>query len=96
MITLKFHTDPGHGWLEVPAPILDACGLTFKDFTTCSYVSSLGTMYLEEDCDALKFKGVFESKFGPFEVREVVYHRGHAPLKRLPPNTFGEWKPFAA
>ena len=46
-----FHTDPGHGWLEVSRFDLDCLDLTDK-ISSCSYESWDGlTVYLEEDCD---------------------------------------------
>jgi hypothetical protein len=44
--SLVYHTDAGHGWLEVPA---DSCaGL---DISLYSYTDGR-SVYLEEDCDA--------------------------------------------
>ena len=49
-----FHTDPGHGWLEVSEGDLFRAGLTIQDFSEYSYRK--GTrLFLEEDLDA----GVF-------------------------------------
>jgi hypothetical protein len=46
-----FHTDPGHGWLQVPVAELRRLGITDK-ISHCSYISRDGkTAYLEEDCD---------------------------------------------
>ena len=48
----KFHSDPGHGWLEVS--LAEVCRLgILEDITSCSYVDdTFRTLYLEEDCDA--------------------------------------------
>lgn len=45
------HTDPGHGWLEVPKAELP------KDLrvSAYSYQDEKGNVYLEEDCDAWAF-----------------------------------------
>jgi len=92
-ITLNWHSDPGHAWLEAPATLLDAAGLTRKDFTKHSYVSSSGAMYLEEDCDAPKLLDVLKTKGVHVEYRERNYMK-HAPCTRLQKNTEGEWEPF--
>lgn len=49
-----FHTDPGHGWLEVPIGDLFQVGLDVHDFSECSFRRD-GRLFLEEDLDA----GVF-------------------------------------
>lgn len=46
-----FVTDPGHGWLRVPAADVAALGYTP---TRCSPLRQ-GVWYLEEDCDAPRF-----------------------------------------
>lgn len=48
--TLVFHTDPGHGWLEVTRAQLDALGITAQ-ITPYSY-QHRDRVYLEEDIDA--------------------------------------------
>lgn len=49
-LALKFHSDPGHGWLEVPRKLLDEFGLLHK-ITSFSYQMG-DSVFLEEDCDA--------------------------------------------
>lgn len=46
---LRFISDPGHGWLEVPMALLRDLGID-KKITNCSYIHK-GMAYLEEDCD---------------------------------------------
>ena len=47
----KFHSDPGHGWLEVPREEVDRLGLAEK-ISRYSYQSIDGKrVFLEEDCD---------------------------------------------
>lgn len=58
-----FHTDPGHGWVEVNWTALKALGLNPTDFSRCSYRRG-NTFYLEEDCDAPKFIAAWEAKNG--------------------------------
>jgi len=57
-----FHTDPGHGWLEVP--ISELIELDIERRISCySYVNK-DTAYLEEDCDAGVFIKAYEKKHG--------------------------------
>lgn len=79
-----YHTDPGHGWLEVSAADLKAVGLTAKDFSAYSYRGN-GKLYLEEDCDASKFVAAYEAKHG----RKAEYQERYAErsfIRRLPSN----------
>ena len=50
---ITFHTDPGHGWLEVPRQVLDELGIAAK-ITLYSYQHE-NNVYLEEDLDAGTF-----------------------------------------
>jgi len=69
-----FHTDPGHGWLEVDWTDLKAVDLNPTDFSRCSYRRG-NTFYLEEDCDAPKFAAAFEAKYHkPIAHHEVYVH----------------------
>jgi hypothetical protein len=73
--TLTFHSDSGHGWLEVSAADLADLHATPKDFSGYSYRK--GTRYfLEEDCDAPKFILLFKAKYGEKPVIEEQYHDG--------------------
>lgn len=61
-----FHTDPGHGWLEVSDADLSRVGLQPADFTAYSFKARDGkpTFYLEEDCDAPKFIAAHTAMYG--------------------------------
>jgi hypothetical protein len=59
-----FHTDNGHGWLEVSRAEVLALGFTAADFSQYSYIKDGGTLYLEEDCDATKFVTAWQAKHG--------------------------------
>lgn len=48
--TLKFYSDPGHGWLAVKRQRLIDLGILDK-ISSYSYQRG-ATVYLEEDCDA--------------------------------------------
>lgn len=69
MTTFTFHTDPGHGWLEVPIPTLIKVGLAPSDFSSYSFQQG-HTVYLEEDCDATVFLSTYERVIGPFTLQE--------------------------
>lgn len=46
---INYHTDPGHGWLEVPITVLKE--LKIYDLITYFSYKKDGIAYLEEDCD---------------------------------------------
>lgn len=46
---LNFYSDPGHGWLAVPLPLLDRLGL-LDQISGYSYMRGM-LAHLEEDCD---------------------------------------------
>lgn len=49
MIELTLHTDPAHGWAEVPLSLVDSLGIADK-ISHYSYTDGKNA-YLEEDCD---------------------------------------------
>ena len=59
----RYITDAGHGWIEVHRDDLAELGLAEVDFSEFSYKNA-GHLYLEEDCDATTFIGIYESLFG--------------------------------
>ena len=84
-IRYMFISDPGHGWLAVPATTIRKLGLA-QDITCYSYVSDTGkTVYCEEDQDAgtvinaLKEKGI-EVKF-----REVNNAHNYSSVRNMRP-----------
>lgn len=57
-----WETDPGHGWLVVPAKHLKEMKVEQK-ISSYSYISTDGkTVYLEEDCDAGRFLESFANQ----------------------------------
>ncbi len=58
-----FHTDPGHGWLEVTLADMLAVGLEPHSFSRYSYRKG-PLFFLEEDCDASKFVAAYERVYG--------------------------------
>lgn len=56
------HTDPGHGWAEVPAALVAELGFRVSRF---SYQhAGGGTLFLEEDCDLARFVEAYRDRFG--------------------------------
>ena len=56
-----FHSDPSHGWIEVPVADLQELGVSLDKISNYSYVSN-DTLFLEEDCDAGVFLEAFRAK----------------------------------
>lgn len=59
-IYYTYHTDPGHGWLEVGIDELLVLGIADK-ISSYSYMNG-GKAYLEEDCDMALFMDTMEAK----------------------------------
>jgi hypothetical protein len=55
-----YHTDPGHGWLEVSLDELDLLGI--RSEVSCYSYMNAGKAYLEEDCDMELFMNAMEAK----------------------------------
>ena len=83
-----FHTDPGHGWLEVTAADLAAVGLKATDFSRYSFRNEYA-YFLEEDCDASKFVEAWRAKHGRTpEFRDA--HQERTFIRNLRPiHSFG-------
>jgi hypothetical protein len=82
--TFTFHTDPGHGWLEVTFNDLSAVGVTLNQISKYSYADSRnGRLYLEEDCDAAIFIAAFVEKHGEVPTLTERYAE-HTFVRRLP------------
>ena len=63
MKTFTYHTDPGHGWLEVSVAEAAEVGLTPADFSGYSYRRG-NTLFLEEDLDAARFAEAYAAAHG--------------------------------
>lgn len=74
--TLTFHSDAGHGWLEVSSAHLSDVGVSPKDFSRYSYRKGKSKFFLEEDCDAPKFIALFNAKYGVKPTIDEQYHDG--------------------
>ena len=80
--TFTYHTDPGHGWIEVPLPIVAALGIT-TEISSFSYTDGRNA-YLEEDCDAWLFVNAYEAAHGA-RPELVDVHQECTPIRNLPP-----------
>lgn len=63
----KFYSDYGHGWLAVKRELLSKVNFTPSQF---SYQKGQ-TVYLEEDCDALRFLELWKSQGFETIVKEI-------------------------
>lgn len=64
-----FHSDAGHGWLEVPVIDIELAGVADK-ISEYSYKKG-GVAYLEEDCDMNRFLFALKEEGFPFEISDV-------------------------
>ncbi len=69
---IKFHSDAGHGWLEVSLNQILSTGLMPKDFSMYSYRNG-SKFYLEEDCDAPKFLHYYKIRH-KVELNHINYN----------------------
>lgn len=94
--TFTFHTDPGHGWLEVSLTDLADVGLSFRsDVSPYSYFNG-NSIYLEEDCDTGTFVRAFKRKYG-FEPAIAESYKESTPIREYAhvPQIPGGWQsPF--
>ena len=70
--TFIFHSDPGHGWLQVSKSDLEEFGVADK-ITPFSYVNR-NFVFLEEDCDAGVFINAYEKKHGKMKIVDKNYN----------------------
>jgi len=66
----NFHTDPGHGWLEVKYSELKDLGIEDK-ISSYSYIKD-DVVYLEEDCDAAVYLDAMKAKGKEVEIIELI------------------------
>ena len=64
-----FHSDPGHGWLQVTRQELKDLGILDK-ISHYSY-QKRDDVFLEEDCDYSLFAGRMKGLGKPFEIKEI-------------------------
>jgi hypothetical protein len=84
------HSDPGHGWLEVPYRALVTLGIT-NQITSYSYRKGEWA-YLEEDLDALTFiqaylkhHGIEIDNYTYFNDMVVSVYSNHSFIRSLQP-----------
>ncbi len=78
MIELTFHTDPGHGWLQVPKSELEKYGIADK-VSRYSYMKN-DSAFLEEDCDAQLYTDALDAAGVNFDVNET--YAENTPIRR--------------
>jgi len=78
-LNLIFHTDPGHGWLEVPKSLISELGIE-NQITPYSYMDDENG-YLEEDCDAAVFADAAKSQ--GYELTFAEHFKEHTPIRNL-------------
>ena len=81
--TLRFVSDPGHGWLRVPRRLIDELGIAGK-ISEFSYVSSTDEgVYLEEDCDAPLFLNAMKDSGREYKIVEAQPSNNASFVRRL-------------
>jgi hypothetical protein len=77
---LTYHTDSGHGWLEVPRADVIALGLAEK-ISAYSYMGGL-SLYLEEDLDAGLYLDAAKAAGYTLNIVEK-YTDGDSPIRTM-------------
>ena len=70
---LDFHSDPGHGWVQVTRDLINKLGIQ-NQISECSYQKG-NLVYLEEDCDATLLVKALEAQNIPVTFREHISNR---------------------
>ncbi len=65
---IRYITDPGHGWFEVPVDLVRQLGID-REITVYSYRRG-ELVYLEHDCDAALFDRAMRDQGLSYELRE--------------------------
>ena len=79
-LKLTFHSDPGHGWLELPKVIARGLGPAFCNSISFYSYQDRDNLYLEQDCDAPKALDAL--KAANFTVTHVVKdYNNEAPIR---------------
>ena len=82
MAKLRFITDSGHGWLEVPTVDVTKAGVMPSKY---SYINADTSMtYLEEDCDATAYLKAIGTIYLEDDMCEDVYIDGLCWVRDLP------------
>lgn len=78
---LTFHTDPGHGWLEIPRADLDALDIAHQ-ISAYSFERA-DRVYLEEDCDAALYMDAAKAKGWTLNMTES-FAPDNSPIRDFP------------
>lgn len=78
-----YHTDPGHGWLEVDQKDINELGIADK-ISSYSYMNKT-KVYLEEDCDMTLFIEAFKTKFDAFPIVIELSTNQHSRIRNFNP-----------
>lgn len=81
-ITLNFHTDPGHGWLELPKTIARGLGKAFCDSISFFSYQDRDNLYLEEDSDYPKAIEALKANGFIVSFNEID-HKNEAPCRKF-------------
>jgi hypothetical protein len=78
---LKFHTDPGHGWVEVPHTLIKKLNIGDR-ISGYSYMTR-DAAYLEEDCDMAQLGRALEDRGDTLEL-EYCHSNHYSSIRDLP------------
>jgi hypothetical protein len=78
-IGLRFISDEGHGWLEVPKAMLKNAGCE-QDISSFSYEKD-EAVYLEEDCDAGTFILAMRNKYPSVNIIFDEVFQSRTPIR---------------
>ena len=80
-LLLNFHTDAGHGWIEVPKLIVRGTGKS-NQISSCSYQDNKN-VYLEEDDDAPLILNELKKTF-TIKLNEINHNGPEgAPMRKM-------------
>jgi len=83
-IIREWYTDPSHGWLKVKYSELEELGIQCE-ISSFSYRNG-DDVYLEEDCDAMKYLNAVNKNGGA-----IYFRTGHDALRSSPVRNFDSY-----
>jgi hypothetical protein len=87
LLSLKYHTDPGHGWIQVDKHLLIHLGIANK-ISNYSYECMNDYAYLEEDCDAGILLDALKASNIEFEI--IRTYSNLSPIRSFKKYTYRE------
>lgn len=78
---VRWHSDPGHEWLEVSVRDLRGLGIE-RQISRYSYLRG-GYAYLEGDCDAGRYYDAIERNGGAVVLLAESYTDGPSPVRSM-------------